>query len=110
MNIARPGVHAEKWPAAAHFTVNRFVRIPDAPLHRHLHRGTYIDGAGTGRNVRIKRGIRRQSQTHIAGPSAGIPGAALLPLGGDFAAAGFSMEAALYTSRGDVPRTRMHVD
>src|SRR5215472_17485566 len=110
MNIARTRVHAKQLTSSAHLSVDRLMRFPDAPLHGHLDRGSDVNRTGTGRNVGIEGSVRRQAQAHVARPGARIPCSALLAFGSDFAAAGFSMEAALHAARVYVPRTRMQVN
>src|SRR6516162_3425096 len=109
MYIARSRMHPKQWAAATHLSMDRFMCISDASLHGHLDRCSNINRSGTGRNVGIEGGVRRQLQTHIAGSGARVPRSTLLPFGSDFTAPGFSMEAALHATRGNVSRTRVQV-
>ena len=86
------------------------MRVSDSSLHGHFDRLTYIDGAGTGRDIGVKGRIRRQPDMHIAGTGAHIPSAGLRAFGSDVSAAGLAVEAALHAACAEIPRSGMQID
>src|SRR5207253_10235393 len=99
MYVARSRAHPEQRPSAVDLAPNLLVRIAYATLHRHLDGLTHVHRTGTGGNVRVKRGIRREAHMHIARAGMNFPRTALRAFRSNIAAPGFTAEATLHSMR-----------